>query len=274
MTVPRRLHQIWVGNPIPRAQRDLVEHNRLLLGPSWEVRLWGNADITKENFPHTFAYIQKAMRIGKRRGKVLWAQISDLMRYEILYHHGGIYMDAGIQLVRPLDPLVERANRDGKKLIVANQDYGQACNPLDCGYRYRGVWRSYVSNSFIGSVPRGVHMGRAMDPTRLDKVDLTDTQVDWHTGPTFLRSLFRRGKSVMVVPSNRIYPFNWWQVTRRDGGRKILTRDRCVSYARPPTRHTIGGNQLKEKIYIELPCRRYPRAYAIKHWDLGASWVG
>lgn len=271
--IPKTFHQVWVGIPIPRAQADIVEHNRRLLGKEWNVRLWGNDDITKDNFPYTFKYIQKAISIGRKKGKVLWAQVSDLMRYEILYHHGGIYADAGIQLVKSLDGIVNAANRNNQTLIVANQDAGEQCNPLDCGYTYKGSTKSYISNSFIGSAINGVHMKRALDKRRLDQIDLQNTQVDWHTGPTYLRSLFKKSKSVKVLPSKSIYPFNWWQVTRVDGGKKILTRDKCITYVPPDGKHTVGGNQLKEKVYIKLPCKEYPNAFAIKHWDLGASWV-
>ena len=35
----------------------------------------------------------------------------------------------------------------------------------------------------------------------------------------------------------------------------------------------IGKKKKKiKKGYIEYPCKKYPKSYALKHWQLGKSW--
>ena len=28
-----------------------------------------------------------------------------------------------------------------------------------------------------------------------------------------------------------------------------------------------------KKGYLEIPCKKYPQSYALKHWQLGKSWL-
>ena len=274
--IPKKLHQIWIGNAIPEAQKALCLSNSRKIGKNWEYKLWGNEDLTEENFPHTWKYIQKSFNEGKKRGKIWYAQISDLMRYEILYHHGGLYMDAGIQVTKSFDSIINSANKNNQKLIVCNQD--KDCDPLNCGYAHeikgKNIYRKYISNSFIGSAQKSIYMKRAVSKEKLNNIDFTDSQVDFQTGPSYLRSVFKKSKTVLVLPTHYIYPFNWYEAAGANSSLNIKkSADKCLSLTKPNHKHLIGMNQLKQKIHLSFPCNKYPRSYAIKHWDLGGSWV-
>ena len=30
---------------------------------------------------------------------------------------------------------------------------------------------------------------------------------------------------------------------------------------------------IKNKGYLDFPCKKYPKSYALKHWQLGKSWL-
>lgn len=274
--IPNILHQIWIGQQMPNAQKEIMLSNKRLLNDNWVYRLWTNKDLTKQNFPNTWKYIQKSFSEGKKRGKIWYAQISDLMRYEILYHYGGVYMDAGIQLVKQLDDIINIANLNKQKIILCNQD--KDCEPLKCGYFHevngKSIYKKYISNSFIACVHHSVYMTRAVCSHKLNKIDFTDSQVDFQTGPSYLRSTFKKSKNIFVLPTHYIYPFNWYEAAGANMSLNLKkSNDQCISRKKPKVPYVIGTDQLKRKIYVKLPCNKYPNSYAIKHWDLGGSWI-
>ena len=59
----------------------------------YETTLWRNEDITPVNFPIMHSLISRSLKFEKTLDRSLKAPIAALIRYEILYHHGGIYFD-------------------------------------------------------------------------------------------------------------------------------------------------------------------------------------
>ena len=101
-TVPRVVHQIWIGGrPLPerfqaspRAWRELH--------PEWTHRLWSDAEVEgllRERYP--------ALEAAYRSYDI--AQRADLARYAILHRHGGIYCDLDVIPVRSFEPLLGHA---------------------------------------------------------------------------------------------------------------------------------------------------------------------
>jgi mannosyltransferase OCH1-like enzyme len=92
--IPKKLHLIWVGDEAKLPRRSIESWKEK--HPGWEFRLWGNAELDGISW--------KARRqIELFRASGHWEGIADLMRYEILYEHGGVYIDADATCVRPLD---------------------------------------------------------------------------------------------------------------------------------------------------------------------------
>ena len=92
--IPQKLHVIWVGDD-DKQPRAAIESWRSK-HPTWEFRVWGNADLDG------LAWKSKR-QIEIFRASERWEGIADLMRYEILHEHGGVYVDADATCVRPLD---------------------------------------------------------------------------------------------------------------------------------------------------------------------------
>ena len=125
--IPKLVHLIWIGN------QDYPDYFKLFLQsfhkylPEFTIKVWGNKDLTRKNFPKTYPYIQKAKKVhGKQMydedGNKMytlsekpmtyskWAQITDLMRLEIVYNHGGFYFDTTFEILKPMYPLLNKAN--------------------------------------------------------------------------------------------------------------------------------------------------------------------
>lgn len=100
--IPRQIHRIWWGPPMPLRYRWYGRQIRRL-HPAWHVRDWRspdelptliNGDLiarAEEFYPHD------AHRFR-----------ADLFRLEILYQYGGIYLDMDCVVRRSLEPVVAR----------------------------------------------------------------------------------------------------------------------------------------------------------------------
>ena len=92
------IHYCWFGrNALPESARKCIESWKKYC-PDYEIVQWN-----EDNFDCTSCdYIKEAYE-HKR-----WAFVSDYARFWILYNYGGLYFDTDVELIRPIDDLVER----------------------------------------------------------------------------------------------------------------------------------------------------------------------
>ena len=79
-------------------KRMMYERNEMLTPWGWNLRLWGLGDVTPENFPRTYAAIRRGLDHHARTGDNVFSMLGDLMKFEILYQHGGLYLDTNVEL--------------------------------------------------------------------------------------------------------------------------------------------------------------------------------
>lgn len=92
--IPKKLHIIWVGDESRRPNKWIqtwIDHH-----PDWDVKIWGNDDLANEKW-----ICEKQIRILEK--EQVWEGVADIMRYEILYRYGGVYVDADSICLKPLD---------------------------------------------------------------------------------------------------------------------------------------------------------------------------
>ena len=54
----KKIHFIWIGtNPLPDYFKLFLKGFRKM-NPEFSIRVWGNKDITKKNFPSTYSYFK------------------------------------------------------------------------------------------------------------------------------------------------------------------------------------------------------------------------
>lgn len=93
MAIPKILHFVWVGNQALRPDACIDTWRRL--NPNYQIMVWDNdafADHPWHNIQHIHDMIPRELN-----------GVADIMRYEILYHHGGIALDADSLCIRPLE---------------------------------------------------------------------------------------------------------------------------------------------------------------------------
>lgn len=90
--IPRIIHQIWLGSPFPEKYRG-YQHSWLKLHPGWEYKLWTDKEVEEFGLKNKALY-DKARNYGEK---------SDIARYEILYRHGGLYIDTDFEALKSFD---------------------------------------------------------------------------------------------------------------------------------------------------------------------------
>jgi inositol phosphorylceramide mannosyltransferase catalytic subunit len=92
-SIPRRLHQFWIG-PSPAPTRWMQTWRDA--HPDWEYTLWDERAVRRMRLRNARLY-RRLCDIGRYDGA------SDVARAEILLRHGGVYVDADSECLRPLD---------------------------------------------------------------------------------------------------------------------------------------------------------------------------
>lgn len=97
MSIPKIIHYCWFGGgAISPENRKCMESWKKYC-PDYKIMAWNeqNFDISQNR------YAQQAYEAKK------YAFVSDYVRLAVLYEYGGIYLDTDVELVRPLDELLE-----------------------------------------------------------------------------------------------------------------------------------------------------------------------
>ena len=95
--IPKVIHYCWFGgNPLSELAEKCIESWKKYC-PDYEIKEWN-----EKNFDiNCCAYVREAYDAGK------WAFVSDVARLYALVNEGGIYMDTDVEVIRPLDSLIQ-----------------------------------------------------------------------------------------------------------------------------------------------------------------------
>ena len=199
LRIPKIIHQIWVGNkPLPEKYKHWQKTWQSL--PGWQYKLWTDKEV--ENFPlinQTLYYQEKNM--GAR---------ADLLRIEILYKEGGLYVDTDFECIKP------------EMFDVLNHAYDFYCGltPLDCK-------KFVINNAIIGSIPGHPVLKGCIENAALQKPTLTyeGGQIVMK-GPGLLTAMIlehaNKNYKDIVLPPTFFYPL---------GVKKLRTKYRKSPYA-------------------------------------------
>lgn len=95
--IPKIIHLVWFGkNPYPKIVERCIDSWREYCN-EYEIRIW-NEDSFDIN---SSLFVKEAFESKK------WAFVSDYVRLYALYTVGGVYIDSDVELLRPIDELLE-----------------------------------------------------------------------------------------------------------------------------------------------------------------------
>jgi mannosyltransferase OCH1-like enzyme len=149
--------------------------------PDWEMRLWTPSNLPPLRHPDA---LQRARTATER---------SDVLRYEVLWHFGGVYVDTDFECLRPLDPLLP-----GVEVFTARDPRGNIQNAILGAVSNHPLFERAVTEA---SQRAGSHEGA------------------WHPGikpigPRFFRELVVDFPEVTVFESEKFYPYGPWETPR------------------------------------------------------------
>lgn len=129
--IPKIIHYCWVGgNPKPQSVLYCIESWKRCC-PDYEIREWNetNYDFTKNE------YMRQAYEAKK------WGFVPDYARLDIVYEHGGIYLDTDVEMVRSFDDLLEHES------FFGFEDTGDGEYFVNCGHGFGAVPHNDVVKS-------------------------------------------------------------------------------------------------------------------------------
>lgn len=197
--IPRILHRV-----VPERTPDVAEawwQRWEQLHPAWRLITWRDP-LDPAAFPLTSPFWGRC---------VAGAQLADLVRLEVLYHHGGVYVDMDMEPFRSLDPLLPA------QVFAAWED------------------PKVIPNAVLGARPQHPLIGEAIDAA----IKAMPKGV-WAGGPGVTTRLFRDHPDVLLLP-----PASFYDVDYRDPD-----RDRKMTEPPGPwtfARHHYWGSWLPEE---------------------------
>ncbi|MFC1842061.1 glycosyltransferase family 32 protein [Candidatus Dependentiae bacterium] len=97
--IPKIIHVVWINGKVddPSVPKELEKYivTWKEKHPDWKFKLWTDADVAKITLDNQDLY-ENAVNFGVK---------SDILKYEIIYRYGGVYVDTDFESLRPLDHL-------------------------------------------------------------------------------------------------------------------------------------------------------------------------
>lgn len=105
--IPKIIHYCWFGRkPLtPLAQKCIASWRKFF--PDYEIREWNEDNFDVNIVP----YSAGAYKSGK------YAFVSDYARFWVLYQYGGMYFDTDVEVIRPMDDVLENGPFMGLELL-------------------------------------------------------------------------------------------------------------------------------------------------------------
>jgi hypothetical protein len=169
-SIPRIIHSIWIGDEPLSDEHARFGETWRELHPEWEYKLW-----TEQDVPAVPA-AERARNVAER---------ADVLRYEILRRHGGVYVDVDVECLRPLDDLLT-----GVEVFAAYEVPGRLCNAVMGGVAHHPAF-----NRLCHLVARTVGRGHYPEAT----------------ATVLLTRAFEPLPDVTLFSAERFYPYLWDQ---------------------------------------------------------------
>ncbi|KAF0192096.1 MAG: hypothetical protein FD165_1164 [Gammaproteobacteria bacterium] len=203
--INRVFHQIWINKAQPELPEQFKRYRDTWLAhhPDWEYRLWNLENLDFR--PECESLLSQCQQP---------AQMADLLRIEILFRHGGVYVDTDFECLRSIDDLLHGVS-------------GFACSEDG----------RYLASGILGATQSAPWLRRIID--RFPE-QLGIHPVNIETGPVFLTStLLRYGTDAgfILFPTNYFYPFNYHTKNRSevDLSKSYAVHHYADSWKTPPS---------------------------------------
>ena len=96
--IPKVIHYCWFGGkPLPKSAKKCIASWKKFM-PDYEVKEWNESNFDIDLIPYT----REAYNDNK------YAFVSDVARFWLLYHEGGMYFDTDVEVITPMDGFISQ----------------------------------------------------------------------------------------------------------------------------------------------------------------------
>jgi mannosyltransferase OCH1-like enzyme len=185
--IPRIIHQIHLGknkfsDEQIKWQKTWIDYN-----PGWQYILW-NDELLKD------LHIQNLQQFNNCKN---FSEKSDILRFEILYMFGGLYIDTDFECLKNIDPLFETYKN--KTLIIFTETKNQ------------------IGSAFIAATKNNIQIKKLIDIIPLRESTHYRTSSETKYGPRYISDVLGLH---LAIPDGEgsidktVYPYIWTEKNR------------------------------------------------------------
>ena len=104
--MPRTIHRVWLGSEMPQDYATFGQE-WLDMNPGWKLHDWTEEEVFDTRWQNQAVIDEMAKQAKDPRADKIafYTHVVDVIDYEILYRHGGLYLNTDIKPIRPLEHL-------------------------------------------------------------------------------------------------------------------------------------------------------------------------
>ncbi len=137
--IPKKIHYCWFGNnPLPDMALKCISSWKKYC-PDYEIIEWNESNFDVE----CCDYVREAYNEKK------WAFVSDYARFKIIYDEGGIYFDTDVELLKSINPLIEKGGFMASESEHCDVAPGLGIAAPKGLWIYKEILRNYEQSNFI-----------------------------------------------------------------------------------------------------------------------------
>jgi hypothetical protein len=180
--IPKIIHQLWIGSkPAPTNHMDTWKNKN----PDFEYIRWNESELIARNM--TIECQERVDEMVEINGK------ADIIRWEILYKYGGVFLDADSICIEPIDD------------TLMNCKYF-------AGWEQEQLRKGLIATGTMGFPPKHPLVKDAIDWIKANCVDIHKIGLmAWQTvGPGLLTRMYNTGKytDMTIFPSYTFLPIH------------------------------------------------------------------
>ena len=182
-SIPKIIHQIWIGKkPAPTKLMDTWKDKN----PDFTYIRWNEEEIKNRKLP--LSCLNRINEIEEINGK------ADIIRWEILYEYGGVFLDADSICIEPIDNILM-----SKKCFA--------------GWENEEARPGLIATGTMGFPPKHPLVKNAIEWTKANEVTYAKTgKMAWHNvGPGLLTRLYdtKQHQDLYIFPSYTFLPYHF-----------------------------------------------------------------